>query len=136
MDPPGQPAASPLEDLVKTIMHELPVTEKILAIALKHAEQNGAQRICSITLQVGRLTELQDEWLQHYFDYLSKDTIARDARLIIVPEPIQLRCGECKTMIATEKRDLQDITCPHCGADGGFSIMSGRGFYIEEMETQ
>ena len=117
-------------------MHELPVTEKILTIALKHAEQNGVKIIHSITLHVGRLTDLQDEWLQHYFNYLSKDTIARNARLIIVPEPIKLRCGECGTIIETEKRDLQDITCPHCGTDGGFSIMSGRGYYIEEMEVQ
>ena len=117
-------------------MHELPVTEKILAIALKHAEQNGAKRIRSITLQVGRLSDLKDEWLQRYFNYLSTGTIARDARLIIVPEPIKLRCGECGTIIETEKRDLQDITCPHCGADGGFSIMSGRGYYIEEMEAE
>ena len=117
-------------------MHELPVTEKILTIALKHAEQNGAKAIYSITLHVGRLSDLQDEWLQHYFNYLSKDTIARDARLNIVPEPIKLRCGECGTIIETEKRDLHDITCPHCGADGGFSIISGRGYYIEEMEAE
>lgn len=117
-------------------MHELPVTEKILTIALKHAEQHGAKSILSITLHVGRLTDLQDQWLQHYFNYLSKDTIARDARLIIVPEPIKLRCGDCGTIIETEKRDLQDITCPHCGADGGFSIMSGRGYYVEEMEAE
>jgi len=117
-------------------MHELPVTEKILTIALKHAEQNGVKIIHSITLHVGRLTDLQDEWLQHYFNYLSKDTIARDARLIIVPELIKLRCGECGTIIETEKRDLHYITCPHCGADGGFSIISGRGYYIEEMEAE
>ena len=120
----------------QTVMHELPVTEKILNIALKHAEQSGAKKILSISLQVGRLTDLQDEWLQHYFNYLSKDTIARDARLLIEPEPIKLRCGECGTIIETEKRDLQDITCPHCGADGGFTVMSGRGYYIEELEVE
>ena len=117
-------------------MHELPVTEKILSIALKHAAQNGAKKIHSITLRVGRLTDLQDEWLQQYFDYLSRDTIARDARLIIIPEPVRLRCGECRTLVETSKRDLQDVKCPHCGADGGFSIMSGREYYLEEMEAE
>jgi hydrogenase nickel incorporation protein HypA/HybF len=117
-------------------MHELPVTEKILAIALKHAEQNEANRIHSITLRVGGLTDLQDEWLQHYFNYLSKDTIASGAKLIIIPEGIKLRCGECKTLIETKKRDLQNITCPHCSATEGFSILSGRGYFIEEMTAQ
>lgn len=84
-------------------MHELPVTEKILTIALKYADQIGAKTIHSITLHVGRLSDLQDKWLQHYFDYISKDTIAKNARLIIVPEPIKLRCGKCGTIIETEK---------------------------------
>ena len=117
-------------------MHELPVTEKILSIALKHARQNGAHTIHSITLHVGLLSDLEDEWLQHYFSYLSRDTIARDARLIVIPEPIKLRCGAYKTIIETEKKELHDLLCPHCHADGGFSIMSGRGYYIEEMEVE
>lgn len=117
-------------------MHELPVTEKILAIALKHAAKNEATKIHSITLRVGGLTDLQDTWLQHYFDYLSKDTIASNAKLIIIPEGIRLRCGECNTLIETDKRDLQDQKCPHCGATEGFSILSGREYYIEEMTAQ
>ena len=47
-------------------MHELPVTDKILDIALKHAQQSKATRIYSITLRVGGLTDLEDTWLQHY----------------------------------------------------------------------
>lgn len=117
-------------------MHELPVTEKILDIALKHAEKNEAKKIHSITLRIGGLTDLQDEWLQHYFDYLSKDTIASGAQLIIIPEGIRLRCTECKTLIETEKNDLQDQKCPHCGTTEGFSIFSGREYYIEEMTAE
>ena len=103
---------------------------------MQHAAQNGAKKIHSITLRVGRLTDLQDQWLQHYFDYLSRDTIARDARLIIIPEPVRLSCGECRTLVETDKGDLQDVKCPHCGADGGFSIMAGREYYLEEMEAE
>lgn len=117
-------------------MHELPVTEKILNIALKHAEKNEARKIHSITLRVGGLTDLQDKWLQHYFDYLSKDTIASGAQLIIIAEGVRLRCGECKTLIETEKSDLQDQKCPHCGATEGFSILSGREYFIEEMTAE
>ena len=117
-------------------MHELPVTEKILDIALKHAEDNDAKKIHSITLRVGGLTDLKEEWLQRYFDYLSRDTIAADARLIVVNEGIRLRCGQCKTMIETEKSDLEDVICPHCQAEDGFSVLSGREYYIEEMTAE
>lgn len=117
-------------------MHELPVTEKILNIALKHAEKNNATIIHSITLRVGGLTDLQGEWLQHYFDYLSKDTIASGAQLIIIPEGVRLRCGGCKTLVETQKTDLQDLSCPHCGATAGFTILTGREYYIEEMTAE
>lgn len=117
-------------------MHELPVTEKILAIALKHAEQNKAKKIHSITLRVGGLTDLKDEWLQHYFNYLSKDTIASGAKLIIIAEGIRLRCGKCKTLIETDTKDLQDQRCPHCGETEGFSILSGREYFIEELTAE
>lgn len=117
-------------------MHELPVTDKILEIALKHAEQNKATRIYSITLRVGGLTDLEDNWLQHYFDYLSKDTIADGARLIIIHDGITLRCGTCKTLVETTKEDMQEQKCPHCGDGQSFSIMSGRDYFIEEMTAQ
>ena len=117
-------------------MHELPVTEKILDIALKHAAENGATRIYSITLKVGGLTDLQDTWLQHYFDYLSKDTIAGGAKLIIINDGVRLRCSACKTVIETSREKLQDEICPHCGATQGFSILSGREYFIEEMMAQ
>ena len=114
-------------------MHELPVTERILAIALRHAAQSQATRIFSITLKVGGLTDLRDNWLQHYFDYLSKDTIADGARLLIVRENAQLQCGKCKTLFTTSKEELKDLVCPECGAAQGFSILSGKEYFIEEM---
>ena len=117
-------------------MHELPVTERILDLALKHAADNDVSRIFSISLRVGGLTDLQDSWLQRYFDYLSKGTIAAGAKLIISREGIVLRCGECKTVIETTREKLQDQECPHCQAAEGFSIMSGRGYYIEEMAAE
>lgn len=117
-------------------MHELPVTEKILEIALKHAAQNGATRIYSITLRVGGLADLEDTWLQRYFDYLSRDTIAGGAMLVILHEGVRLRCSACKTVLETTKDEMQEQNCPHCGATQGFSILSGREYFIEEMTAQ
>jgi hydrogenase nickel incorporation protein HypA/HybF len=57
-------------------MHELPITESILKIVLKHAEMNSARKVITVHLQVGKLSDLEDDWIQRYFDYLSKGTIA------------------------------------------------------------
>src|SRR5208337_2714811 len=51
-------------------MHELPVTESILKIVLQHAPADSVSKIVRIFLDVGELSDLEDEWIQHYFDYL------------------------------------------------------------------
>jgi hydrogenase nickel incorporation protein HypA/HybF len=117
-------------------MHELPVTEQILNIALKHATANNASKIFSITLQVGGLTDLQDKWLQKYFDYISKDTIAEGAKLLIKKGEVTLLCSACKTVVETTGEKLEEQTCPHCGAADSFTILSGREYFIEEMTAE
>lgn len=117
-------------------MHELPVTERILDIALKHAARNKVTKIHSITLKVGGLTDLEDKWLQHYFDYLSSETIAQGAELKVVRVGIELRCGECKTFFKTKNANLQEQRCPHCSSTEGFSVLSGREYSIEEMVAE
>ncbi|MCE5262956.1 MAG: hydrogenase maturation nickel metallochaperone HypA, partial [Deltaproteobacteria bacterium] len=45
-------------------MHELSVTEAILKIVLKHAEANSVRQVVAIHLRIGKMSDLQDEWLQ------------------------------------------------------------------------
>jgi len=39
-------------------MHELPITESILKIVLKHAETNNVRQVVTIHLQIGKLSDL------------------------------------------------------------------------------
>ena len=117
-------------------MHELPVTERILDIVLKHAATNQVSRIVTITLKVGELSDLENEWIQHYFDYLSKDTAADGAILKIEKVPIVLKCNKCSHSIEITKDQLGETICPNCSATGDFSIKSGREYYIKEMEAK
>jgi hypothetical protein len=57
-------------------MHELPVTESILDIAVKHARQANAQRIADIYLVIGQLSSIVDDSIQFYWDIIAKDTLA------------------------------------------------------------
>lgn len=117
-------------------MHELAVTENILKIILKHAEDNRVSQVVSITLHIGELSDLEDQWLQHYFDYLSKNTAADGARLIIEKLPIELKCNSCSITFPIKKTDLGQSVCPGCGAESNFSLVSGRQYYIKEMEAK
>jgi hydrogenase nickel incorporation protein HypA/HybF len=116
-------------------MHELPVTQSILDIVLKHAMMNRVTKVHSISLAVGGLSDLQDEWIQRYFDYISKGTLAEGARLVIERTPVVLRCGGCGENVPVEVNRMKDLICPVCG-NKEFTIVSGREYFIKGMEVQ
>ena len=93
-------------------MHELPVTRSILDIALVHAEANSVSRILSIHLEIGELSDLENEWIQRYFDYLSKGTIAEGAKLKIKRMPVVMQCAVCSKSFAVNIREVGEIHCP------------------------
>jgi len=116
-------------------MHELPITESILKIVLKHAEMNGVQKVMVIHLQIGKLSDLEDDWIQHYFDYLSKGTVAEGAKLKIERTPVMVKCHACSTSYEAETARMGDLVCPRCGEKDG-TLLSGREYTIKEMEVQ
>jgi len=115
-------------------MHELQVTERILEIALKYAEPNQVEKIMAIHLKIGELSDLEDEWIQKYFDYLSKGTIAEGARLKIIRTPVIMECEECFHSFNIDLKQTKDIQCPECGHPK-CTLISGREYRIENMEV-
>ena len=116
-------------------MHELPITEEILKIVVKHAQMNNVTQVVSINLQIGKLSDLEDEWIQRYFDYLSKGTLAEGAKLKIERMPVMVRCNACSKAFEAEVRNPDGLVCPACGEKGG-SLISGREYYIKDMEAK
>ncbi len=115
-------------------MHELQVTESILNIVVKHAAQGNVKKVVNIHLEIGELSDLEDEWIQHYFDYLSKDTLAENAKLVIKRLPIVLQCDECAHSFEIDKQKMKEIQCPECGKQK-YKLISGKEYYIKNMEV-
>jgi hydrogenase nickel incorporation protein HypA/HybF len=116
-------------------MHELPITESILNIVLKHALANHVRRVKTIHLRIGRLSDLEDEWIQRYFDYLSKGTVAEGARIDIERTPIIMQCNGCSASYEWELSKMGDVICPVCGGKSN-TLVSGREYTIKEMEAE
>ncbi len=115
-------------------MHELQITERILDIVLKHAVGQDVNRIVRIHLRIGALSDLEDEWIQHYFNYLSRGTVAESAELAIRRVPAVLRCQSCACSFDVEREQLGNAPCPDCG-ESGVELVSGREYLIENMEV-
>jgi len=109
------------------------VTQSILDIALRHAEQAGAQRILAINLVIGDLSGFVDDSIQFYFDFLTKETVARNARLNIERVAARVLCHECGAEYTPP--DSRLWACPQCDALGG-EIVAGREFSVASIEIE
>ncbi len=116
-------------------MHELPITQSILNVVLRHAADQNVRRIVRIRLRVGELSDLADEWIQHYFAYLSRGTLAEAAELAITRAPIVLRCTACGDTFEVARPRLGEARCAACGGER-LELVSGRGYVVENMEVQ
>jgi hydrogenase nickel incorporation protein HypA/HybF len=117
-------------------MHELQVTSQILKIALKYVKGHQVSQIRTIHLRIGALTDLEGEWIQHYFDYLSKGTLAENAQLAIEKVPINLECKKCGSKFEVSKHDLGEARCPQCpDNESEFRMISGREYTVTNLEV-
>ena len=115
-------------------MHELPITQSLLEIVLRHAERAGASRITGIDLALGVFTNYVSDSIQFYFDIISRGTPAEGAILHIHRIPATCYCWDCGQNFTWGERILP-VECPHCkGAASQFT--GGDEFYVESMEVE
>jgi hydrogenase nickel incorporation protein HypA/HybF len=113
-------------------MHEQSIVESLLALARENAKKAKASKILRIYLVVSVLAGVVEEAVNFYFSFLSKDTIAAQARLFFMYIPAQLCCRNCNTIFTPEKFDFH---CPEC-KDLHIEIIAGRELYSESMEVE
>jgi hydrogenase nickel incorporation protein HypA/HybF len=106
-------------------MHELSVTESILEIALRHAQESKASRILNLYLVVGQLSSIVDDSVQFYWDMISQETICAGARLHFERVPATLTCLDCSQ---TYTLDGELTVCPHCQS-ARVKVVSGDEFF-------
>ncbi len=114
-------------------MHELSVTQSILEIVLDYANRNEAAKIVEVYLQIGEITDFEDEWMQRYFDFVSKGTIAEGAVLKITRIPARLQCGRCAAVFAFDRKSW-NTECPSCHSKET-DLISGREFRVESLQV-
>ena len=116
-------------------MHELQVTHRILDIVLRHAQANGANKVVSIQLKIGELSDLENEWIQKYFDHISNGTLAENATLKIERIPVVMKCNDCEHAYNVNIRKIKDThQCPKC-AHKKCTLISGSEYNIKNMEV-
>jgi hydrogenase nickel incorporation protein HypA/HybF len=116
-------------------MHELAVSRSILQIVLDHTGKNGAHKVRKIFLKIGEMRNLEEDWIQRYFNQISKGSNAENAIIHVIKVPVVFICKIChKEFYASFKEDRK-ILCSHCnGFD--YDLLSGREFIIDKIDVE
>lgn len=113
-------------------MHELTVTESVLRIACKHAEDARATRVTDIYLVIGSLSSIIDDCISFYWDIISKNTLCENAKLHFKRIPDTLICLDCNQQYSL---DVELIPCPNCNSSR-VRVVSGDEFNLDSIEIQ
>lgn len=112
-------------------MHELSITENLLAECLKTGKENHASRIRRIHVCIGQLNGTVPECVQIYLDMLAEGTIAEGAVIEAEYIPVHVRCLDCGKESDIDRHRLE---CPFCRSLK-LKILRGKEFYIKSMEV-
>lgn len=109
-------------------MHELSITQHIVAIACEHA---GSRRVRAVRVRIGRLTGIDVRAVRFCFDLCAEGTLAEGSRLEIDEVPGAARCSQCQREIALE---LPLGVCP-CEQAAWLERTSGDELVVTELEV-
>ena len=110
-------------------MHELALTEGILAIVSSEQEKNGFRRVQEIQLKIGEYSGVIPSCIEEFFPLVAKDTAAEGAHLRMETVPASFQCMDCDYLGAI---DRHAACCPNCGSTA-ISMKTGREFYVDNL---
>jgi len=112
-------------------MHELAITQAVIGLVSEHAEKAEARKVVRINLVVGELTGFVGDFVQFYFDHMTKGTIMENAELTFKTIPTTGRCRDCSKEFEVKEMDW---TCPSCKGNS-IQLVGGNELLVESIEV-
>ena len=110
-------------------MHEVSIMMSIMDTALEVAEQNNAQKIIKITVEIGEKSGVVKDALEFAFETVTKETIAEQSTLEVITIPFKGECLECGHVFLSD----YFLVCDKCGNLG--KMISGKELRIKSIEV-
>lgn len=114
-------------------MHELPFTTGIHKSVIRKATSVGATHVNRVVLEIGVLHDFIPEFVQKYWDFISRGTLTEGSLVEIRWKNATVMCGRCMTQYEVDKQQMQDPICPSCGYEYG-NTLSGNEMRIVGIE--
>ena len=113
-------------------MHEMAYLKRIVNAVVTAGEQEGAKEIETIELVVGELRDFVDDFVQGYFSFCARGTIAEHATIIMERVPFTVQCQDCGKVYRFDLRDDSTTPCPACGSRN-YRLKTGRELFIRNV---
>lgn len=111
-------------------MHETGIAQSILDIAMETAKNNGALKINTVGVRVGKMSAIDESSLRFAFDALKQDTIAGSALFEYEEVPLIGKCEECGSQSEMEG---YFVKCKCCGS-GKVKLISGNELEVAYID--
>jgi hydrogenase nickel incorporation protein HypA/HybF len=112
-------------------MHELSIAQNIIEILEDERRRQPFERVASIRLRIGVLSNIVPDTLRFCFEAIRDETLARGAELLIDTVPGRADCASCRAEVLIEEPVL---LCPACGS-GGLTLLSGEEMDIASVDV-
>ncbi|WYL96144.1 MAG: hydrogenase maturation nickel metallochaperone HypA [Gloeotrichia echinulata IR180] len=109
-------------------MHELGITQNIVAIVSEHAK--GA-KVSRVLLEIGKLSAIMPDAIRFCFDICSQGTVLAGSTLEILEIPGLGKCRQCGAEIALDK----PFGICQCGSLE-LDLINGEELKIKEIEIE
>ncbi len=114
-------------------MHELGVVFHIADSVVKIAEENQAEHVHSVTLELGEVSTVIPEYLLDVWKWNCKRVpLLEGCELLVEQIPAVTYCENCQQTYATVP---QGKICPHCGSDRTW-LQTGNEVNIKEIAVE
>ena len=110
-------------------MHELALTEGILAIVESEQKKNSFSRVLEIDLRIGECSGIIPGCIEEFFPLVSKDTAAEGAKLVMETVQAAFQCSDCRYEGVIPQHTA---CCPQCGSTA-IRMTAGREFYVKNL---
>jgi hydrogenase nickel incorporation protein HypA/HybF len=109
-------------------MHELGITQNIVAIVNEYAK---GSKVTRIVVEIGKLSAIMPDAVQFCFDICTQGTVLAEATLEIIAIPGLAQCRQCRATIALDK----PFGICNCGSVH-LDLITGEELKIKEIEVE
>ena len=94
------------------------------------ARRNGVTKIQTLVIQIGELSSVIPKYVEDCYPAVVENTMLQNTELKIEILPGNAMCRKCNKVFRLIENDN---TCPNCGNNRDWEILSGKEFKIKEI---